>query len=124
MIKLKLSQIAKALNGEYNRDAEFDAVCIDTRKITKGCLFVCIKGERFDAHSFVNEALEKGASAVMIHSDIDVNGAYIKVDDTSKALLALGKYYRSLFDIPVIGLTGCRKNDYKGIYSSCSQRKI
>lgn len=106
MIKLKLSQIAKALNGEYNRDAEFDAVCIDTRKITKGCLFVCIKGERFDAHSFVNEALEKGASAVMIHSDIDVNGAYIKVDDTSKALLALGKYYRSLFDIPVIGLTG------------------
>lgn len=106
MIKLKLSQIAKALNGEYNRDAEFDAVCIDTRKITKDCLFVCIKGERFDAHSFVNEALEKGASAVMIHSDIDVNGAYIKVDDTSKALLALGKYYRSLFDIPVIGLTG------------------
>ena len=39
MIKLKLSQIAQALNGEYNRDAEFDAVCIDTRKITKGCLY-------------------------------------------------------------------------------------
>ena len=106
MIKLKLSQIAQALNGEFNRDAEFDAVCIDTRKITKGCLFVCIKGERFDAHSFVNEALEKGASAVMIHSDIEVNGAYIKVEDTSKTLLALGKYYRSLFDIPVVGLTG------------------
>lgn len=106
MIKLKLSQIAQALNGEYNRDAEFDAVCIDTRKITKGCLFICIKGERFDAHCFVNEALEKGASAVMIHSDVDVDGAYIKVEDTSRALLALGKYYRSLFDIPVVGLTG------------------
>ena len=106
MIKLRLSQIAKTLDAQYNVDAEFDAVCIDTRKITKGCLFICIKGERFDAHQFANEALEKGASAVMIHSDIDVNGAYIKVADTSKALLKLSGYYRSLFSIPVVGLTG------------------
>lgn len=106
MKKLKLSQIAKALNAEYNVESEFCGVCIDTRKITPGCLFVCIKGERFDAHQFANEALEKGAAAVMIHEDIKVNGAYVKVADTSKALLALGGYYRSLFDIPVVALTG------------------
>lgn len=106
MTNLKLSQIANAVGGEYNRDAEFNAVCIDTRKITKGCLFICIKGERFDAHEFANEALEKGASAVMIHSDIEPDGAYIRVGNTSKALLELGGYYRSLFDIPVVGLTG------------------
>ena len=106
MEKLKLSEIAPYLGATYNKDAEFDSVCIDTRKITKGCLFICIKGERFDAHQFADEALSLGASAVMIHSDIEPNGAYIKVDDTSKAMLSLSGYYRSKFDIPVIGLTG------------------
>lgn len=106
MRALKLSEIAAPLNGTYNKDAEFCGVCIDTRKITKNCLFVCIKGERFDAHQFAEEALEKGAAAVMVHENVDLSGAYIKVDDTSKALLALGGYYRSLFNIPVVALTG------------------
>ena len=106
MKKQRLSQIASVLGATYNIDAEFDSVCIDTRKITKGCLFICIKGERFDAHQFANEALELGASAVMIHTDIEPNGAYIKVNDTSSAMLKLAGYYRSQFDIPVVGLTG------------------
>lgn len=106
MRKLKLSQISKALNAVYNQDAEFNGVCIDTRKITSGCLFVCIKGERFDAHDFAQEALDKGASAVMVHKNVSLSGAFIKVEDTSKALIALGAYYRSLFDIPVVALTG------------------
>lgn len=106
METLKLSQIAPYLGATYNKDAEFDSVCIDTRKITDGCLFICIKGERFDAHQFANEALSLGAAAVMIHSDIQPNGAYIKVDDTSNAMLRLSGFYRSMFDIPVVGLTG------------------
>lgn len=106
MRALKLSEIAAPLNGTYNKDAEFCGVCIDTRKITKNCLFVCIKGERFDAHQFAEEALKKGAAAVMVHENVDLSGAYIKVDDTSKALLALGGYYRSLINIPVVALTG------------------
>ncbi|MDE5604163.1 MAG: UDP-N-acetylmuramoyl-tripeptide--D-alanyl-D-alanine ligase [Eubacterium sp.] len=103
---LTLSEIAKACGGECNLDCEINSVCIDTRKITKGCLFICIKGERFDAHQFANEALEKGAAAVMISEAIDVNGAYVKVADTAKAMLALSGYYRRKFNIPVVGLTG------------------
>lgn len=106
MEKLTLSEISSVLNATISADAEFDAVCIDTRKITKGCLFICIKGERFDAHQFANEALELGASAVMIDQDITPNGPYIKVDNTAKALLDLGGYYRTKFDIPIVGLTG------------------
>jgi UDP-N-acetylmuramoyl-tripeptide--D-alanyl-D-alanine ligase len=49
---------------------------------------------------------EKGAVAVMIDKDITPNGAYVKVENTSKALLQLGGYYRSKFDIPVVALTG------------------
>lgn len=103
---LTLSEIAKACGGEFSKDAEINSVCIDTRKITKGCIFVCIKGERFDAHQFADEAIEKGAAAVMICEDIDINGAYVKVDDTAKALLQLAGYYRRKFNIPVVGLTG------------------
>ena len=79
MRALKLSEIAAPLNGTYNKDAEFCGVCIDTRKITKNCLFVCIKGERFDAHQFAEEALKKGAAAVMVHENVDLSGAYIKL---------------------------------------------
>lgn len=103
---LNLSEIAKACGGTYSTEAEIKGVCIDTRKITEGCLFICIKGERFDAHTFVNEAFEKGAAAVMICEDIEVNGAFVKVQDTARALLELSGYYRSKFNIPVVGLTG------------------
>ena len=86
METLKLSEVASACNGTYNTEGEINAVCIDTRKITKGCLFICIKGERFDAHQFADEALEKGAAAVMIDEDLTPNGAFVKVENTTKAL--------------------------------------
>ncbi|MGN0522155.1 MAG: Mur ligase domain-containing protein, partial [Eubacterium sp.] len=101
---LRLSEIASACGGVFNRDCTVSDICIDTRKITDGCLFICIKGERFDAHQFAQEALDKGAAAVMIHRDADFNGPYVRVEDTSKALLELSGYYRAKFDIPVVGL--------------------
>jgi len=103
---LKLSEIADACKGTLNNDCTVNGVCIDTRKITKGCLFICIKGERFDAHDFVQEAFDKGAAAVMVHKDVACEGSFVRVEDTSKALLDLAGYYRSKFNIPVIGLTG------------------
>ena len=106
METLTLKEIANALGTQTKFDTQVNAVCIDTRKITKGCLFICIKGERFDAHQFANEALNLGAAAVMISEDIEVTGPYVKVDDTAKALLSLSGYYRSKFDIPVVALTG------------------
>lgn len=103
---LKLSEIARACGGTYSAEAEIYAVAIDTRKITNGCLFICIKGERFDAHQFADEALQKGAAAVMICEDIKVGGPFVKVENTATALLTLAGYYRNKFDIPIIGLTG------------------
>lgn len=107
METLKLSEIAKACKGKFNNDCEINGICIDTRKITKGCLFICIKGERFDGHSFANEALEKGAAAVMIHHDVEnLNGNFVMVENTSKSLLDLSSYYRSKFNLHLVGLTG------------------
>ena len=107
MEKLTLSEIAGALGGSFNSDCEINSVCIDTRKITEGCLFICIKGERFDGHDFAEEAIEKGAAAVMVHKvPQGFDGKYVLVENTSKGLLDLGAYYRSKFTIPVVGLTG------------------
>lgn len=106
METLRVSEIAKVCGGEFNIDTEITSVAIDTRKIEKGCLFICIKGERFDAHRFIDEAFEKGAAAVMISEDVKIDMPYIKVDDTAKQMLSLAGYYRSKFDIPIVALTG------------------
>lgn len=106
METLRVSEIAKVCGGEFNIDTEITSVAIDTRKIEKGCLFICIKGERFDAHRFIDEAFEKGAAAVMISEDVKIDKPYIKVDDTAKQMLSLAGYYRSKFDVPIVALTG------------------
>ncbi|MCM1286196.1 MAG: UDP-N-acetylmuramoyl-tripeptide--D-alanyl-D-alanine ligase [Acetobacter sp.] len=103
---LKLSEIAAACNGKYNLETEITGVAIDTRKVKKGDLFICIKGERFDAHSFAKTAIENGAAAIMIHSDVDIDCPYVRVDNTSDSLLKLAGYYRSKFNIPLVALTG------------------
>lgn len=106
MEKLKLSEIATACSGTASTELEISGVSIDTRKVKQGDLFICIKGERFDAHRFAQQAIENGAVAVMIHNDIDYDCPYVKVEDTSKALLDLSGYYRSKFNIPLVALTG------------------
>lgn len=57
MISVTLSQLAEILRGELKGgDLTLDAVTTDTRKVTPGCLFVALKGERFDAHDFADKA--------------------------------------------------------------------
>ncbi|KAA0616623.1 UDP-N-acetylmuramoyl-tripeptide--D-alanyl-D-alanine ligase, partial [Escherichia coli] len=56
MISVTLSQLTDILNGELQgADITLDAVTTDTRKLTPGCLFVALKGERFDAHDFADQ---------------------------------------------------------------------
>ena len=53
MISLTLGKAATLLQGTlHGQDLTIDAVTTDTRKVTAGCLFVALKGERFDAHDF------------------------------------------------------------------------
>ena len=62
MISVTLSQLTDILNGELQgADITLDAVTTDTRKLTPGCLFVALKGERFDAHDFADQAKAGGA---------------------------------------------------------------
>lgn len=64
MIRFTLSQLAAIAHGErQGSDVAIDEVTTDTRKVTAGCLFVALKGERFDAHDFAEQAKAAGAGA-------------------------------------------------------------
>ncbi|MGL2967584.1 UDP-N-acetylmuramoyl-tripeptide--D-alanyl-D-alanine ligase [Flavobacterium sp. XGLA_31] len=82
-------------------------VSTDTRKIEPNSFFVAIKGDRFDANTFAGEALEKGASYVLIdNSDYYIDHRTILVENSLTALQELAKYHRNYLKLPVIALTG------------------
>lgn len=106
MIPLKFKEAAAAVKSSTELCGSFDSVCTDTRKITQGSLFIAIKGENFDGHDFAQKAIESGAQAVICEKDCGLGDRQILVESTRLALLDLAGYYRSLFKIPVIGITG------------------
>lgn len=84
-----------------------NAVSIDTRKIENNSLFVAIKGENFDANTFANEALEKGASYVILDNrDYYVDQRTILVENSLVTLQELAKFHRQYLKLPIIALTG------------------
>lgn len=83
------------------------SVVIDTRKIQNNTFFVALKGERFDANTFAKEALEKGASYVLIdNKDYYIDSRTILVEDCLTTLQELAKFHRKYLNIPIIALTG------------------
>ena len=83
------------------------SVTIDTRKIAMHSLFIALKGERYDANAFAKEALEKGATYVIIDNpDYFINEKTILVEDSLKTLQELAKFHRSYLKLPIIALTG------------------
>ena len=85
-----------------------DGVSIDTRTLKAGQLFVAIAGPNFDGHEFVAQAVERGASAVMVHRDIPAPPGVpvVRVADTTQALKDLGRHVRLQAAIPVAAVTG------------------
>lgn len=106
MKTLSIKEIAAALGAKCEGDAEIKNISIDSRTVKEGDLYIAIQGEKFDGHIFSKSAVENGAAAVMCHKDIDCDCPKIIVDDTQEAFLAMASWYRQLFPIFVVGLTG------------------
>ncbi len=86
---------------------ETSEVCIDTRSITKNCLFVALKGSNFDGNDFVNEALLAGAKYCISDRLAICNQVNIfYVENTLEYLQNLALSHRKKFTIPVLGITG------------------
>ena len=84
----------------------------DTRTIKENDIYVGIKGENIDGNNFYKEAFSKGASCCILDDTTNVNidkykdKTIILVEDTIKCLQQLAMYKRSLYNIPVIAITG------------------
>ncbi len=105
MEPISLKALAKALGTESPIDAEITCISTDTRQLPQGCLFLALRGAKFDGHDFVQQAIEAGAVAAVTDTQIG-DLPCIVVENTGQALLDIGGYYRDLFDIPLVGVTG------------------
>jgi UDP-N-acetylmuramoyl-tripeptide--D-alanyl-D-alanine ligase len=113
-MKLTLAQIAEFISatGGFQQNKSVDGYSIDSRTVGPGQLFFAVKGERFDGHDFVEQALEKGASAAVVRTDRlarysgKVNTNLLAVEDTLLALQALATAVRKLWGKPLIAVTG------------------
>ena len=117
MKELKVKDIIRVTDGELLCGDE-ETICSDfskdTRTIQKGDIYIGLKGEKFNGSDFWKQALENGAEGVIIQgqeiSEEDKekysNKIIIKVENTLEALYDIARYKRSLYDIPVIAVTG------------------
>ena len=98
---------ARYFGPEEALDQELSGVETDSRRVTKGTLFVAIPGERVDGHKFIPDVYAKGAACALSQQELtDPAGPYLLVEDTQQALKAAAESYRQTLDIPVIGITG------------------
>jgi len=83
------------------------SVSIDTRRIEQDTFFVALKGDRFDANTFAEEALAKGARYVVIdNASFFIDSRTIVVEDSLKTLQELAQYHRDYLKLPIVALTG------------------
>ena len=132
---MKISEILNVTKGKLiigKEDLECENFSKDTRTIQNGDIYIGIKGEKFDGNQFWKQALDNGAEAVIIQ-DVEIdkmelekysNKTIIKVANTLEALYEIARYKRSLYNIPVVAVTGSvGKTSTKDIIASVVSTK-
>ena len=114
--------------------SSFKGVSINSRIVSKGELFICIKGDRFDGHDFLAEVIEKRAGGIILSSPEMLPGAscsngeepfVIHVQDTLKALQDLATFQRKRFPFKVVAVTGTNgKSTTKEMIASILETKF
>lgn len=95
-----------------NNDIEISDIIYDSRKVTDGTVFVALKGYNVDGHKFIGQAIQKGASAIVLSDETEIseNITVIKVDDTRKALAYMSAMHfgEPAKELTTIALTGTK----------------
>lgn len=136
MKRFHLSDIIEGTRGllrSGKRAESFSGISIDSRKIKSNELFIAIKGEKFDGHSFIFGSLKRGAKGVIYSEKKNVEeliesfpkSVFIEVNDTLKALQDIALFYRRKFSVPLIGITGSNgKTTVKEMADTILSRKF
>lgn len=106
-MKISLLDIANWLGVPAIADVEVTGVSIDTRTLVPGNLFVALQGEHADGHDFIDDAIEKGARAILCSKpQIGLSVPQLLYPDLEKALALMGVAHREQFGCKVLALTG------------------
>lgn len=148
MAHLQLSQVLEFTGGYlFGPDAglgsrvigtgpetSFRDISTDTRTLAQGDLFLALRGANFDGHEFLGQAVQAGATGLLIDERAVVSGlpagvtgdaALIVVADTQKALQDLAAGYRLTLPAPVIAITGSvGKTSTRGMVAACLQPSL
>ncbi len=115
MEEITVKEIVEASGGRLlcgRPETPVEHISIDSRTMKGNDLFVPLIGEKVDAHRFLLQAINAGAVAVFTseHDQMEEEqsggAAWIRVEDTKKALQSVGAWYRSRLNLPLIGVTG------------------
>jgi UDP-N-acetylmuramoyl-tripeptide--D-alanyl-D-alanine ligase len=116
MENFHLHELINAVKGEFllgDPHLSVDRISTDTRTIHKGNTYFALSGKNFDGHLFLKEAIDKGASILVISKhDVELGNpfpvmpAIIRVADTTRALGDMAAAYRKKFSIPLVAITG------------------
>ncbi|AKL95630.1 UDP-N-acetylmuramoyl-L-alanyl-D-glutamate--2,6-diaminopimelate ligase MurE [Clostridium aceticum] len=107
--KLLKEMVVEEIIG--NDKINIDAIEYDSRKVKENSLFLCIKGFKTDGHLYIKDAIQRGASAVMVEKAVeaDIEGTtVIRVKDTRKAMAVVAKHFYGdpSSSLDLIGVTG------------------
>lgn len=112
-VRFNDSEVLQATGAKQVRagtSLSFEGVCTDSRQVTPGCLFVALKGERFDAHDFLDQVVAGGAAGLIVSQPLPTTLAagptVYQVPDTLHALGRLARFHRERFHIPIAAVTG------------------
>ncbi|MBI2429578.1 MAG: UDP-N-acetylmuramoyl-tripeptide--D-alanyl-D-alanine ligase [Ignavibacteriales bacterium] len=106
---------AQIINKDLLKRRRITGVSTDSRAVKNGDLFFALKGEKFDAHDFIDDVVRNAAAAIVVHHEWAVKHdlyfrtfpcAFIIVPDTTIAFGELARLYRRKFDIPIVAIGG------------------
>jgi len=113
MFRLPLSACVASLNAQLKGDdCDLSTVSIDTRTLQRGDVYVAIRGERFDGHTFIEQALNQGARAIVADAAFEVGAdgidgvPVLHVSDARKALGGLATLWSQGHQVPTVAITG------------------
>lgn len=123
-----IEAIKPKITGFIEKKFKFTNITTDSRLVTQGCLFVALKGEKFDGHDYCKKALMDGAAAVVVKNDFNEDlgdELVLKVHDTLTAYQQIAHKYRMLKkNLKVVAITGSNgKTSTKDLVAACLSTK-
>lgn len=107
MIALSLTELTQALDAQLvGENLVIQSISTDTREQMSKALFIALVGERFDAHNYAQQAIEQGATALLVERELALDVPQLLVNDTRLALGQLASYVREKLTLSCCAITG------------------